>query len=57
MLFAEQKLSNRKIAKTLNISDKQIGRDLATNVAPGEKNSNQNKQAKLASATHVALRL
>lgn len=46
VLFAEQKLSNRKIAKALNASKDTINRDLGANEPPAEKNLSQNNRVK-----------
>jgi hypothetical protein len=54
VLFAEQQLSNRKIAKALNSGETTIRRDLAPNGAPSEKNVNENKGTKSASAPNGA---
>jgi hypothetical protein len=47
-------VSNRQIARTLGVSDMQIGRDLATNVAPDAETAKENNRSKTPSATNVA---
>jgi hypothetical protein len=54
VLFAEQQLSNRKIAKTLNINERTVRRDSAANAASSEKNLSQNNGAKHATAAFAA---
>ena len=47
-------ISNKKLAKTLNVSDTQIGRDLATNVAPDGEDASEVTGASPGAATNVA---
>ena len=54
ILFAEQKLSNRKIAKALNVNEGTIRNDTAENSAPVEKNIKDNNGAKNATAENSA---
>jgi transposase len=49
-LFAEQQLSNRKIAKALNVGETTVRRDTAPNGAPKEQNLSQTNGAKHAHA-------
>jgi hypothetical protein len=47
VLFAEQQLSNRKIAKALNVDHQTINNDLAGGISPrGAKNLSQTNDAK-----------
>jgi hypothetical protein len=48
-------VSNKRIAKALGTSDVTIGRDLATNVADGDKSARKTNEEKTNGATSVAL--
>jgi N6-adenosine-specific RNA methylase IME4 len=51
---AAKPISNRKIAKTLNVSTMTVGRDLVTNVTPGQKDAKEINEPKPSTVTNVA---